>query len=479
MEYVLGIDVGTNATKTGLFDLGGRLVDLEHAEYPVDYPAEGRVEQDPEHWWNAITATVRRLVRRRGIKHDVRALSLSTQGGVTLLLDRSYGPLHPGISWLDARAMEIVPQLSRETSVEELYRSCGFPALGRLNLSQAVWFRLKRPDLFERCAHFASAVDYLNQRLTGIFAVDISNLAHNALLDMSSGDYSDRLLEVAGLSRQQLPEIIPSGTPVATVTRNAALELDLNPEVLVVSGAHDQYCASVGAGAAEVGDCVLSAGTAWALLATTDRPHFDEQYGVFPGIHVFQGRHGLMSAVSAGGNSLNWFREAFAGSTPFRKLDEAALGVEAGSLGLVFVPRLNAQSGRGAFLGIDNVHSLSHFARAVMEGVALFNQMSLERIRELGVPLRRLIMIGGGAKSTLWPQIVADMAKLPLFVPNQTEAPCVGAALLALTGAGFVDGIEAACRRLSDSGHTVEPNPSLGAVYTDLAVIVSDCLEHI
>ena len=479
MDCVLGIDVGTNAAKTGLFDISGSLIAIESRRYPIAYPMEGWAEQNPEHWWRAITETVRAVTERHQAARKVRAIGLSTQGGVTLLLDERFQALYPAVSWLDVRALEIVPTLRRQISVDEIYRLCGFPSLGRQNFSQIVWFREKRRDLYRKTAYFGSVVDYLNQRLTGRFAVDISNLAHNSLFDMNGRDYSQRLLDIAGLSRAQLPQIVPSGRPGGALAADAAAQLGLPPGAVVVSGAHDQYCASIGAGAVEVGDCVLSAGTAWALLATAGTLFYDHQHRLYPGIHALEGKFGLMAAVSAGGNSLAWFRDVFARDSHFSDLDQIAMKGDIGSDGLAFIPQFFSKSGKGAFVGIDTVHGLSHFARAVMEGVAVFNQLSLKRMTDLGLSINRLIMIGGGAGSALWPQIVADMAQQPVILPEQMEAPCAGAAALALAGAEVCSSVEEASRRVSTAGRSVKPDAGRSALCERLVEKASAILDHI
>ena len=311
MEYVLGIDIGTSSVKTGLFDIHGNMLDLESYEYSINYPQPGWVEQNPEEWWEGMKRNVRALLSRHNVRDKILSLSLSTQGGVSIFLDENRQLLYPAISWFDTRAEEMVPLLSKDISLHEIYHLCGFPALGRLNFSIATWFRHKKPNIFNKCRYFASAVDYLNLKLTGEFAIDISNLAHNSFLDMNTGDYSKRIMEIAGINAEQLPRIVSSGGVVGMLTSEASVELGLNRNVKVISGGHDQYCANIGVGAVNEGECVLSAGTAWALLATAEKPYFDDQFRVFPGIHIFEEKYGLMSAISAGGNSLSWFNNAF------------------------------------------------------------------------------------------------------------------------------------------------------------------------
>jgi len=479
MEFVLGMDIGTSSVKTGLFDIHGNMLDLESSEYSINYPQTGWVEQNPEEWWEGMKRNVRILLSRHNVRDKIISLSLSTQGGVSIYLDENRKLLYPAVSWFDTRAEEVVPLLSKDISFHEIYHLCGFPALGRLNFSMAIWFRQKKPDIFKKCRYFASAVDYLNLKLTGEFVIDTSNLAHNSFLDMNRCDYSERIMEIAGINAEQLPRIVSSGSVVGVLSTEASEELGLNRNVKVISGGHDQYCANIGVGAVDEGDCVLSAGTAWALLATAGKPYFDDQYRVFPGIHILEGKYGLMSAVSAGGNSLSWFNNTFCSEKSIREIDASAEKVPVGASGLIFIPQLNAKSGKGAFLGIDNYHSLPYFSRAVMEGVAVCNQIALDRIVELGLPIKKIFMIGGGAKSGCWTKIVSDMAGLPVFIPEHREAPCTGAALLALTGIGVYNSIAEACKTVSGRGNYVQPDPANRHVYTKLAADVLNCFDNI
>ena len=465
MDCLLGIDIGTTDAKSALFTAEGGLIDSEYIPYPLIYPREGWVEQDPDEWWNALTGTVRPLVSRNRAASAVRALSLSTQGGCLLLLDEYFRPLGNAISWLDHRARETAPLLEESISTEDVYRTCGWSTMSGLNFPTAFWFRHRQPDLFTRARYFASTVDYLNYRLTGRFAIDYSSLALTEFLDIARKDWSDSALAIAGIPRDRVAEIVPSGKVIGKLQRDIADELGLPGSALLVSGAHDQYCSNVGAGAVDTGDCVLSAGTAWVLTVTADRPVFDEEHIIHPCIHVIEGKYGLMTSVPSGGNSLNWFLSTFYPEAGFDELGRAAEDAPAGCDGLLFIPQNMSRTGKGSFLGIDTVHGRGHFVRSIMEGVALSNRRHLETLRKNGVPVNRIIMIGGGAKSVVWPQIVADAANIPLTVNEQTEAACTGAAMLAGVGCGLFPTIRDSCARFLSLHYQILPDERSAAVY--------------
>ncbi len=475
MNYLLGIDVGTAGTKSALFSEQGDLMDLAYREYGLFYPNEGWVEQNPDDWWRALVETVREITERNKCGKDVVALSLSTQGGALVLLDKDFHAVYPAVSWLDARAEETADKLLRKISREELYEMSGWPITGGLNLPVVFWFKEKHPELYQKSRFFASTIDYINYLLTGRFAIDYTNLALTMFLDLDKRDWSQKGLAITGLTRANVPEIVVSGQVLGKLSSDAARTLGLSDEVTVVSGAHDQYCASIGAGAVNTGDCVLSCGTAWVLLATCDRLYFDEQslggrgitQSVFPGIHPVPGKFGLMTSVPFGGNSLKWFRDVMRPGHSFEMLDEAAAGVQPGSEGLAFVPISSSRSGKGAFLGIDGMHGEPHFVRAIMEGVSFVNRRHLAMIRHAGVQVKKLIMIGGGSKSSVWPRIVADTCNTRVVLPRITEAACAGAAVLAGVGSGLFGSIEEASVQIAGVKSIIKPVNDTVRLYTD------------
>jgi xylulokinase len=450
MDYVLGIDVGTTGTKSALFSGDGKLVDIEYTSYPISYPEEGWAEQDPQHWWEALVKTTRAVVERTGKGSAIRSLSLSTQGGCLVLLDKKFTPVRPAVSWMDRRASAVSDQLVQRISVSELYHLCGWPVLDSLNFPTMFWFRQKAPELLQNVQYYASTIDYLNYLLTERFAIDYTNFALTGFLDLKGKKYAEKTMHIAGITADNLPEIVPSGKVVGTLSTTAAGKLGLSEEVLVVSGAHDRYCESIGAGAIHPGDCVLGAGTSWVLLATSDSLLFHKPRStdrgfvrsMFPGPHPLEGKYGLMTVVPHGGNSLRWFRDVIRPASSFEQLNDDAAQVNIGAEGLMFIPISSSTSGKGSFQGIDGVHTISHFTRAVFEGVAFVNRIHFDLFRQAGLHVGKLIMIGGGTKSTIWPHIVADVCNVPVELPRIQEAACAGAAVLAAAGCGPFSSIE-------------------------------------
>ena len=479
MDYLLGTDVGTNGTKSVLFTTEGTFVDLAYKGYDLLYPREGWVEQRATDWWDALVETVRQLLARNKVAQSVVALSLSAQGGATVLLDANFKPLDNAVSWLDMRADETQPVLEGKISGEEIYKICGWERLNACNFPVLFWFKEKKPEIFCRARYFASTIDYINYLLTGRFVIDYSNLALTKFLDLKKLDLSEGLLDIIGIERNSIAEIIPSGNIIGNLREDAAEELGLPTDVVVVSGGHDQYCANIGAGAIEIGDCVLSSGTAWVLLATSDKLVWDENHLISPGIHLLKDRYGLLTAVSSAGDSLNWFQSTFQHHMTLERLSDEVRKVNAGSDGMVFVPKWTSKSERASFLNVDTAHDRMHFARAVFEGVALANRRHIEAFHEIGMKIEKLIMIGGGTRSSVWPSIVADVSGILLEIPEQKEAACAGAAILAGVGSGVYASIEDAAGRFTGHTELVEPDMNNREVYERAYQRFVSALEHV
>ena len=479
MDYLLGTDVGTNGTKSVLFTTEGTFVDLAYKGYDLLYPREGWVEQRATDWWDALVETVRQLLARNKVAQSVVALSLSAQGGATVLLDANFKPLDNAVSWLDMRADETQPVLEGKISGEEIYKICGWERLNACNFPVLFWFKEKKPEIFCRARYFASTIDYINYLLTGRFVIDYSNLALTKFLDLKKLDLSEGLLDIIGIERNSIAEIIPSGNIIGNLREDAAEELGLPTDVVVVSGGHDQYCANIGAGAIEIGDCVLSSGTAWVLLATSDKLVWDENHLISPGIHLLKDRYGLLTAVSSAGDSLNWFQSTFQHHMTLERLSDEVRKVNAGSDGMVFVPKWTSKSERASFLNVDTAHDRMHFARAVFEGVALANRRHIEAFHEIGMKIEKLIMIGGGTRSSVWPSIVADVSGILLEIPEQKEAACAGAAILAGVGSGVYASIEDAAGRFTGHTELVEPDMNNREVYERAYQRFISALEHV
>lgn len=481
MKYLLGIDVGTTGTKTLLFRQDGLLCGHAYKAYKTSNPRLGFCEQDPNDWWQAVTETVRRVAGTREIAENVSGISLSVQGGTLVPVDAEFSPVRPAIVWNDVRCQrERDEWLSSFGTDGTMYRRTGWHLLPGLNAMQIRHMRREEPELFEKTAMFLSVPDYISYKMTGIPALDLSNIGINQLGDITKGQYDPEILAFAGITRERLAGIIPSGRPVGRLCTRAAEELGLTPDAVFVSGAHDQYAVALGAGACRAGDILIGSGTCWVITCIGDRPDFSS--GLSQSAAAVPGKWGSLWSLSSGGVCLEWLRKnIMSGEISFAELDREASSRKAAEDGLFFFPfsgraTLEKSFRKGSFLGLDLAHDRFHMARAVMEGVAFQITWMLDAFR-LHSPESGLKLAGGASKSSLWSHMTADISGLPVRIPEVADLACVGAAILAGVGSGIYSSAEEGCKALCVGEKTILPDPGRAQLYKPLLEEYKRCAE--
>jgi xylulokinase len=493
MDLLLGLDVGTTATKACVYDLEGRVVAAASANYEsgLRTPQEGWIEQDPEELWRAVVQATRAAAAASAGQGRIVALALSAQGGTTITADADGQALRPAISWMDTRAaLAEGPELGRLWGGEFFYRTTGWWSEAALPLQHICWLRRHEPHIFAAAARFLFVNDYVLARMTGEYCMDPTDAAITMLHSLEQGGWDERLLDIAGIARSQLSPIRPSATPVGPLRPAVAAELGLAGDVMAVNGAHDQYCAALGAGVIAPGDALLSCGTAWVLLFSADRPVLDERQVFHPAPHVVPGQWGALSSLPSAGAAAEWYvqqvlpgPEAAGHPHPerYKWFNDGAARVPAGSNHLLFIPLLSGPypavqgaQARGAWLGLTLAHTKDEMSRSVMEGVAFEVRRLAELAEGLGVRLGFLKMVGGAAASPVWPQVVADVLGLPVILPGVKEAASRGAAILAGVGAGLFRDVEEGLARFGGGETRLEPDPRTGQKYRDLYTVYQD-----
>lgn len=477
MAYVLGIDVGTTRVKVVVVNEQGDVVSSGSADSRVMFGPGERAEQDPEELWASVVWAVRKATKDIGDR--IRGASLSTQGGTLIVMDGDGTPLLPAITWMDRRARPEGEEMSRRYGLLHFYERCGWtPEGGSLPLSQVAWVRAHERLLFEGAVQFGFVDSFLIQRMTGRHVTDPSNAAITVLCDVRQRTWDKELLAMVGISEEQLPEIVPSGEVVGRVLSDVAEVFGISRETVVYAGGHDQYCGALGAGVIEPGDTMLSTGTAWVLLTATEEPLFDVSSRFAPAPHVIEGRWGLLASIPTAGVCMEWLiRQTFGTDERqrvFEVINELVQKTAPGSEGLVFLPHFSGsswptwkQNARGAFVGLTLTHGRGHLFRAVMEGVMFQVRWVLDTMRTAGAEPTALRMVGGGARSPIWPGMVADGTGVPVVVPETTETANFGAALLAGLGMGLfeTDDLEMVLDR---EARRIEPDPMRKGIYDEM-----------
>ncbi len=458
-QLLLGLDVGTTATKAAIFDLQGAIVAVATRPYTLLTPRPGWVEQDPDELWQAVVGTIRELVSRQAPGDRVIALSLASQGGTTILGDGAGTPLHPAISWMDERGSRQARGIRQTLGEEFVRRTTGWPLGDTLPLQHLGWLRDERPTVLERAERVLFVNDFILQRLAGHAIMNPSDATMTQLFNIAAGDWDAYLLEEIDLLRGKLSRVEPSGHALGTLTPEASRLTGLPPDTLVVNGAHDQYCAAVGTGVTRPGTVLLSSGTAWVILAVPETLEAGLASGMAISCHAIPGRWGAIRSLGGVGASLEWLlrtlepatrdpgtRAGEERSADYVALNAAAGRSEAGARGLLFYPLVGGHSrigaGRGAFLHLTLEHTYGDMARAIMEGTCFELRWALDEITAGGVPVNSLTLVGGAAASPLWPQIIADSTGLSLSLPTDRQAAARGAAIIAGVGAGLFPDME-------------------------------------
>lgn len=431
-RYRLGIDIGTTRVKAIVVDAEGKIASFASEELKL-YVRGSFVEQDPEEIWNAFIKVVRETTSKKDIKQNLAGLSLSTQGGTLILVGKDGKPLRRAISWMDTRALKESNKLLKEFGADFFYQKTGWvPDKICLPLAQLLWLSKNEKNLFQNIykCHFVDS--YILYKLTKEEFIDHTNGAITMLFNIREKNWDEQLLNLANIKIEQLPLPLPSGKRVGTLSDYSARMLDLPPTISVFSGGHDQYCSAFGASVKEPGEVLLSTGTAWVILAITDKPVFSPKFGFHPGPHIIEGLWGALTSLPYGGASYEWFlKNVLLNKVTYQEADD--LVKEARGEKLVFHPFFAKGKNRASFSNIALSHTAGHFLRAIMEGITLEVKRKLQSMEEAGIPIKTIKMVGGCAKSSIWPEIVSEILSLPLSIPENLETASLGAALLVKT----------------------------------------------
>lgn len=452
--YFLGIDASTTATKALLIDADGAVVGVAAAEYGYATPRPLWSEQDPALWWDGAAQSVRALLQQTGVDAgEIAAVGLTGQMHGLVLLDAHGAVLRPAILWNDQRTQAQCDEIHRRVGRERFIQITGNVALPGFTAPKILWVREHEPDVFARTAHVLLPKDYVRLRLTGEFAMDVADGAGTVLMDLRRRDWSDDVLRALDLPRAWLPQLFEGPQVTGRITAAAAVATGLRVGTPVVAGGGDQAAQAVGVGAIEEGIVALTLGTSGVVFAAADAPFVEPAGRLHAFCHAAPGKWHLMGVMLSAAGSLRWHRDTFAPGVSYDALLAPAAAVAPGSDGLLFLPYLTGERtphpdplARGAFVGLTVRHGMAHCTRAVLEGVAYGLRDSFELMQAAGLgSIRQVRVSGGGAKSALWRQILADVFGCELATVNTVEGAAFGAALLAAVGAGRFARVEDAC----------------------------------
>ncbi|MEW5717006.1 MAG: xylulokinase [Chloroflexota bacterium] len=475
MAYLIGIDVSTTAAKTLVVSETGDVRASASVEYPLSAPRPNWSEQNPEEWWRATVSSIRAALAQANVSpRELKGLGLTGQMHGLVLLDKNGVVLRPAILWNDQRTDAECEWITQRLGFSRLMELVCNPALPGFTAPKIVWVREHEPEIYAQVARILLPKDYIRYRLTGEFATEVSDASGMLLLDVRKRAWSDEMLRALDLPREWLPACHESHVVSGRVTARAAEATGLPADLPVVGGGGDQAAQAVGSGIVRTGLVSATIGTSGVVFAHTDELRAEPQGRLHAFCHAVSGKWHVMGVMLSAGGSLRWFRDALGqseksvaeilGRAPYELLIEEARRAPPGCEGLVFLPYLTGErtphpdpNARGAFVGLTLRHNKTHLTRAVLEGVAFGLRDSLELLKELGQPVDQVRVSGGGARSAVWQQILADVFGVELATVNVTEGAAYGAALLAGVGAQVYPTIEDACDKIIRITSRVEP----------------------
>ncbi|HPO16888.1 MAG TPA: xylulokinase [Candidatus Hydrogenedentes bacterium] len=481
MSSVLGLDVGTSGTKAIAMNAEGKLLASALVEYPLYSPKPNWAEQDPADWKRAAFDALKQLAGRINPR-EVKALGLTGQMHGSVFLDAKNQVLRNALLWCDQRTADQCAAITEKVGEKRLLEMVSNPALTGFTAPKILWLRDHEPALYDRLKKVLLPKDYIRFELTGEFATDVADASGTLLFDVKNRCWHKELMSVLGIDPEFMPASYEGPEITGYLSKDAAKKTGLPAGIPVVAGGGDQAAGGVGCGIVRTGVISASLGTSGVVFAFADTVSTDPEGRVHTFCHSVPGKWHVMGVMLSAGGALQWFRNTLCqseravgeqtGVDPYEYITAEAAQVPVGCEGLIFLPYLTGERtphkdpyAKAAFLGLSLRHTKAYMARAVLEGVAFGMRDSLEIMRGMGITTSEVRASGGGARSSVWKQILADTGRVPMVTINVDEGPSYGAAILASVAAGMYANVEEACDAIIHETARLEPNPKNLAPY--------------
>ena len=463
-------------------DESGRVVASATQEHqPFASPQIGWAEQDPEDWWRACGISVRKALAASLLpSEDIACVGFSGQMHGAVMLDEQFNVVRPALIWCDVRTEAQCREITEKIGADRLIQLTCNPALPNFTVTKFLWVREHEPENWKRVRHVMLPKDYVRMRLSGDRAIDMADASGTLLLDVAHRRWSREVLEAVELDERLLPTLYESPEVCGAISADGAAATGLKVGTPVVAGAGDQAAGATGMGIVLPGSVSATIGTSGVVFAATDRPALDPKGRLHTFCHAIPGRWHVMGVTQAAGLSLRWFRDQFGagpddGRDAYDRLADEAARIPAGSDGLIWLPYLMGErtphldpNARAAFLGLTASHTRGHLVRSVLEGVAFSLRDTFTIFEEMRVPVNRVRLGGGGARSALWRQIQANIYGRDVECVEAEEGAAYGAAILAGVGAGIWPSVDSACEAVVRVKATVAVQPEVAASMNEM-----------
>ena len=469
MLYI-GVDLGTSAVKLLLMDETGKIQNIVSKEYPISFPQPGWSEQNPEDWFTQSMEGIRELTRNCD-KSQVAGISFGGQMHGLVALDAEDNVIRPAILWNDGRTTKETAYLNEVIGKGALSRYTANIAFAGFTAPKLLWVKENEPKNFARICKIMLPKDYLAYKLSGVHCTDYSDASGMLLLNVEHKCWSKEMIEICGISEEQLPKLFESYEVVGTLKPEIAGELGLPESIKVIAGAGDNAAAAVGTGTVGEGRCNLSLGTSGTIFISSKKFSVDEHNALHSFDHA-DGSFHLMGCMLSAASCNKWWMDEILQTKEYG--EEQKKIMKLGENHVFYLLYLmgersphNDPKARATFTGMTMDTTREDMTLAVLEGVAFGLRDSLEVARSLGIKIERTKICGGGAKSSLWKRIIANVMNLNVDVIESEEGPGYGAAMLAAVGCGEFASVEEASEKLVKVIDTVEPEPELVEKYEE------------
>ena len=468
--YYIGVDLGTSAVKLLLMEESGKICNIVSKEYPLFFPHPGWSEQHPQDWFEKSMEGLKELTQ--GIdKSQIAGIGAGGQMHGLVTLDEQDEVIRPAILWNDGRTGEETDYLNQVIGKDKLSEYTANIAFAGFTAPKILWMQKNEPDNFAKIKKIMLPKDYLNYRLSGAFCTDVSDASGMLLLDVKNRCWSEEMMKICGITREQLPTVYESWQVVGTLKTEIAAELGFPETVKVVAGAGDNAAAAVGTGTVGDGQCNISLGTSGTIFISSKEFGVDENNALHSFDHA-DGSYHLMGCMLSAASCNKWWAEEILGTKDYAA--EQKQIEKLGENNVFFLPYLmgersphNNPDARGVFFGMSMDTTRADMTQAVLEGVAFGLRDSLEVARSLGIKIERTKICGGGAKSPLWKKIIANVMNMKVDVLESEEGPAMGGAMLAAVGCGEYPDVETIGHKFAKIVDTVEPDAELVAKYEE------------
>ena len=483
MAYLLGIDIGTTATKAVIIDTEGNILAESSAGSTLMSPLPGWAEEDANQWWENVGSVCRDLWARGFAPQDIAAVGVSGMVPTIVLLDEAGNVLRPSIQQNDARAHVEIKEFKAQTDEADILHRTGSAVTQQSIGPKLLWLWRHEPEVMARARKVLGSYDFINYRLTGVFSCEQNWALESGLFDMHKYDWADDILALARIDRSWLGEVHRPSDVIGHVTSEAAAHTGLRAGTPVVAGSADHVASAFSAGLRQQGDLLVKLGGAGDILYVLDE--LDPDPRLFIDYHVVPGQYLLNGCMAASGSVIKWFRNTFTPDLDYPDLDAEAEQVPPGSDGLILLPYflgektpINDPLARGIFFGLTLGHTRAHMYRAILEGIAYGFMHHLEVMAERGHRPGRTMVTNGGARSRLWKQVTADVLGLRLHQIAEHPGSSLGAAFIAGMGVGLFDDWADIEKYITVAAVT-EPNMEHHARYQALYRIYREVYERV